>query len=48
MIAHRLSTARYANEILVMNKGRICERGSHEELLLLNGRYAKMWNDQTY
>ena len=48
MIAHRLSTARYANEILVMNKGCICERGSHEELLLLNGRYTKMWNDQTY
>lgn len=47
MIAHRLSTARHANEILVMNMGHICERGSHDELLKSNGRYAKMWRDQT-
>lgn len=47
MIAHRLSTARSADEILVLEKGEICERGTHAELLAKpKGRYAQMWRDQ--
>lgn len=43
VIAHRLSTVVDAHEILVMEAGRILERGSHAELLAANGRYAQMW-----
>jgi len=43
VIAHRLSTVVDAHEILVMEAGRILERGSHAELLGANGRYAQMW-----
>ena len=43
VIAHRLSTVVDAHEILVMEAGRILERGSHVALLALNGRYAQMW-----
>ena len=43
VIAHRLSTVVDAHEILVMDAGRILERGTHAELLALNGRYAQMW-----
>ncbi|MGI9151204.1 MAG: ABCB family ABC transporter ATP-binding protein/permease [Limnohabitans sp.] len=43
VIAHRLSTVVDAHEILVLDAGRIAERGSHAELLALNGRYAQMW-----
>jgi ABC-type transport system involved in Fe-S cluster assembly fused permease/ATPase subunit len=43
VIAHRLSTVVDAHEILVMEAGRIVERGSHAVLLALNGRYAQMW-----
>src|SRR3989338_455080 len=46
VIAHRLSTVVYADQILVMDKGRIVERGSHRELLALNKLYAQMWNLQ--
>jgi ABC-type multidrug transport system fused ATPase/permease subunit len=46
MIAHRLSTARRADVILVLDKGSIVESGTHEELLALNGMYSKMWSDQ--
>lgn len=42
-IAHRLSTIADADQILVMNEGRIIERGNHSELLALNGSYAHMW-----
>ena len=42
VIAHRLSTIRRANKILVMKDGRITERGSHEELMQLNGHYADL------
>ena len=43
VIAHRLSTIMYADEILVMDAGRIVERGTHPQLLLQDGRYAQMW-----
>jgi ATP-binding cassette subfamily B protein len=43
VIAHRLSTVVDAHQILVMEHGRILERGSHAELLALAGRYAQMW-----
>jgi ATP-binding cassette, subfamily B, heavy metal transporter len=43
VIAHRLSTVIDADQILVMDQGRIIERGSHHELLAQNGRYAEMW-----
>ena len=43
VIAHRLSTVVDAHQILVMELGRILERGTHGELLALGGRYAQMW-----
>jgi ATP-binding cassette, subfamily B, heavy metal transporter len=46
VIAHRLSTVVDAHEILVMDSGRIIERGNHVQLLALNGRYARMWELQ--
>jgi ATP-binding cassette subfamily B protein len=46
VIAHRLSTVVDAHQILVMEQGRILERGSHAELIAMNGRYAEMWRLQ--
>jgi len=43
VIAHRLSTVVDAHEILVMDGGRVIERGTHGQLLALGQRYAQMW-----
>jgi ATP-binding cassette subfamily B protein len=45
-IAHRLSTILAADVILVVDKGEIVERGTHEELLEKNGLYARLYNEQ--
>jgi ATP-binding cassette subfamily B protein len=46
VIAHRLSTVVGADEIIVLDQGRIAERGTHAELLATRGLYASMWNRQ--
>ncbi len=46
VVAHRLSTVRNADEIAVLVDGRIAEQGSHDELMELNGEYAKLYNLQ--
>lgn len=45
-ISHRLSTTRHADRIFMMEKGRVIESGSHDELMLLNGKYAEMFKLQ--
>ncbi len=46
VVSHRISTIRNANDILVLDHGRVIEQGSHEELLLENGSYAQMHRKQ--
>ncbi|WP_141440759.1 ABC transporter ATP-binding protein [Vreelandella titanicae] len=47
MIAHRLSTIVHADEIVVIEKGQVAERGTHSSLLAANGHYAAQWRVQT-
>lgn len=46
VVAHRLSTIKEADVILVMNNGKIIEKGNHSELLRADGFYANLWNSQ--
>ncbi|MBO0855364.1 MAG: ABC transporter ATP-binding protein, partial [Nocardia sp.] len=46
VIAHRLSTIRNADQILVIEQGRIIERGNHTQLLEAGGRYAELYRTQ--
>ena len=46
IIAHRLSTITHADEIIVLDNGRVAERGSHRQLLVKRGLYADMWKRQ--
>jgi ATP-binding cassette, subfamily B, bacterial len=46
LISHRFSTVRMADQIAVLNRGSIVERGSHEELMRLNGNYARLFSLQ--
>jgi subfamily B ATP-binding cassette protein MsbA len=48
VIAHRLSTIQKADVIVVLHKGEIVEKGTHEELLILNGTYSKLVNMQSF
>ena len=47
IVAQRLSTVMHANQILLLHRGRVMERGTHDELLALGGRYAQLWRLQT-
>ncbi|CAN0110456.1 unnamed protein product, partial [Phaeothamnion confervicola] len=47
VVAHRLSTIRHSDQIVVMDQGRVAEKGTHEELVELNGIYAGLWRLQT-
>jgi len=46
VIAHRLSTLSHLDRILVFHQGQVVEDGSHEQLLRLEGHYAKLWSMQ--
>ena len=46
VVAHRLSTIKRANNIIVMHQGRVVEQGHHQQLLAMEGHYAKLYRVQ--
>jgi len=48
VIAHRLGTIKAADQIIVLGDGKVAEKGNHDELLALGGKYAEMWNMQLH
>ena len=46
IVTHRLGSAKLADRIVVMKEGRICQSGTHEELLAAGGEYARMYKTQ--
>jgi ATP-binding cassette, subfamily B, bacterial len=47
VVAHRLSTVARMDQLVVLDRGRMVEKGTHEELLRLNGTYARLWQHQS-
>lgn len=47
VVAHRLSTVARMDQLVVLDRGQIVERGTHEELLSLGGTYARLWQHQS-
>jgi len=47
LIAHRLSTVRHCDKIVVMHEGQVAEEGTHAELIALKGKYAELWSMQS-
>ena len=46
-ISHRLASTRFCNRILMLDHGKICEEGTHEELLKAGGKYAELYEIQS-
>ena len=47
MVAHRLSTVARMDQLVVLDRGQIAEKGTHQELLRLGGTYARLWQHQS-
>ena len=47
VVAHRLSTVAHMDQLVVLDRGQIAEKGTHQELLRLNGAYARLWQHQS-